>query len=142
MEQHHPTPLLPHREKVSALLFPHPVYTPHRISKRSIRPLPNSLYPGYKSGLRTPVQCWISLELARCSNRVFHSNKLYFPLVLPHVWKFFSNACMDHNINSHHFSARPSTLFPGRSAPSEFPGYLVHPSCTLLAKCKCTHGPL
>ena len=40
------------------------------------------LYPGYKSGLRTPVQRQFSLELARCSNSVSHSNELYFPLIL------------------------------------------------------------
>ena len=56
------------------------------------------LYPGYNSGLRIPVQhCWFSLELAHCSNSISHSNKLYFPLILSHVWKFFSNPCPDHN---------------------------------------------
>ena len=39
------------------------------------------LYPGYKSGLRTSVQHWLSLELARCSNSVSHSNILHFPLM-------------------------------------------------------------
>ena len=38
-----------------------------------------SSYPGYKNGLRTRVQRWLSLELACCSNSVSHSNKLYFP---------------------------------------------------------------
>ena len=52
---------------------------------------------GYKSGLRTPVQHRFSLELAHCSNSVSHSNKLYFPLILSHVWKFFSNPHPDHN---------------------------------------------
>ena len=32
---------------------PHPVYVPHAISKWPTRPLSHSLYPGYKSGLRT-----------------------------------------------------------------------------------------
>ena len=54
---------------------PYPVYMPHPISKWPTRPLSHSLYPGYKSGLRTPVQRWFSLELARCSNSVSHSNK-------------------------------------------------------------------
>ena len=49
------SPLLPHREKVFALLFPHPVYMPHLISKWPTRLWSHSLYPGYKSGLRTPV---------------------------------------------------------------------------------------
>ena len=98
MEQYNLSPLLPHREKVFALLFPHPVYMPHPISKWPTRPLSHSLYPGYKSGLRTPVQRWFSLELARCSNSISHSNNLYFPLILSHVWKFFSNPCLDHNI--------------------------------------------
>ena len=38
-----------------------------------------------KSGLKTPIQCQFSLELARCSNSISHSNKLYFPLILSHV---------------------------------------------------------
>jgi len=42
-------------------------------------------------------QIKILLELAHCSNSVSHSNKLYFPLILSHVWKFFSNLCMDHD---------------------------------------------
>ena len=60
-------------------------------------PQSHSLYPGYKSGLRTPVQCWISLEMACCSNNISHSNKLYFPLILSHVWKFFSNPRLYHD---------------------------------------------
>ena len=59
------------------------------------------LYPGYRSGLRTPVQRWFSLELARCSNSVSHSNKLYFPLILSYVWKFFSHPHIDHDKNYH-----------------------------------------
>ena len=43
------------------------------------------LVPWVKSGLKTPVQCWFSLELVHCSNSVSHSNKLYFPLILSHV---------------------------------------------------------
>ena len=70
---------------------------PHPISKWPTRPRSHSLYPGYKSGLRTPVQCWFSLALARCSNSISHSNKLYSPLLLPHIWKFFSNPCPDHD---------------------------------------------
>ena len=77
---------------------PYPVYMPHPISKWPTRPLSHSLYPGYKSGLRTPVQRQFSLELAYCSNSVSPSNNLYFPLILSHVWKFFSNPCPDHNI--------------------------------------------
>ena len=62
------------------------------------RPLSHSLYPGYKSGLRTLVQCWFSLEGARCSNSIFHSNKFNFPFIPSHIWKFFSNPHADHNI--------------------------------------------
>ena len=69
---------------------PHRVYAPHPISKWPTRPLSHSLYPGYKSAVRTPVQRRFSLELAHCSNSVSHSNKLYFPLIMSHVWKFFS----------------------------------------------------
>ena len=76
---------------------PHPIYVPHPISKWPARPLSHSLYPGYKSGLRTPVQRWFSLELACCSNGISHSNKLYFSLIMSHVWKFFSNLRPDHN---------------------------------------------
>ena len=78
------------REKVFALLFPHPVYVPHPISKWPERPLSYSLSLGYKSGPRTPVQGRFSLELACCSNSVSYSNKLHFPLILSHIWKFFS----------------------------------------------------
>ena len=84
---------------------PHPVYMPHPIRKWLARPLSHSLYPGYKSGLRTPVRCWFSLELACCSNNISQSNIMYFPLSLSHVWKFFSNPCTDHdrqeNVRSH-----------------------------------------
>ena len=76
---------------------PYPVYVPHSISKWHARPLFHSLYPGYNSGLEYSVQCQFSLELARCSNSISHSNKLYFPLILSHVWKFFSNLCPDHD---------------------------------------------
>ena len=88
---------------VTSFHFPQPGYMPHPISKWPARPRSHSLYPGYKSGLRTPVQCRLSLELARWSNSVSHSNKLYFPLILSHVWKFFSNPRLDHNTVEHHF---------------------------------------
>ena len=52
-KQYNLSPLLWHGEKVFALLFPHPVYLPHPISKWPARPLSQSLYPGYKSGRRT-----------------------------------------------------------------------------------------
>ena len=71
------SPLLPPREKVLALFFPQPVYVPHPVSKWPARPLSLSLYPGYKCGLRTPVQCRFCLELARCSNSISSSNKLF-----------------------------------------------------------------
>ena len=61
------------------------------------RPLCHSLYPGYKSGLRTPVQRRFCLELARCSDSVSHSNKLHLPLTLSLVWKCFSNLHPDQN---------------------------------------------
>ena len=77
---------------------PQPVYVPHPISKWPTRPLSHSLYPDYTSGLRTPVQRQFSLELAPCSNSVSHSNKLYFLLILSHVWKFFANPFTDYNI--------------------------------------------
>ena len=48
---------------------------PHPISKWPARPLSHSLHPGYKSGLRVPVQCRFSLELVHCSNSIPHSNK-------------------------------------------------------------------
>ena len=57
----------------------------------------HALHPGYKSELRTAVQGRFSLELAHCSNSISHSNKLYFPLILSNVWKFFSNPLMDHD---------------------------------------------
>ena len=91
---HHPT----HREKVFALLFPthciHASYNQQMILKTPIL----LLCPGSKDGLRTPVQRWLSPELAGCSNSISHFNKLYFPLILSRVWKFFSNPHMDHDI--------------------------------------------
>ena len=95
-EQYNLSPLLPHRERVFALLSPPPPPSPsiHASSNQQMtckRPLFHSLYLGYKSGLRTPVQRWFFLERARFSNRVSHSNKLYFPPILSHVWTFFSN---------------------------------------------------
>jgi len=90
---------------------PHPVYMPHPISKWPARPLSHSWYPGYKSGLRTPVQCRFSPELACCSNSISHSNKLYFPLILSHVWKFFSNPCMDHNTIHAFHKKQPGQLW-------------------------------
>ena len=80
---------------------PYPVYMPHPISKWPTRSLSHSLYPGYKSGPRTPVQHWFSFELAHCSNSVSHSNKLYFPLFRSHDWKLFSNLRPDHNSTDH-----------------------------------------
>ena len=76
---------------------PYRVYMLHPTSKWPTRPLSHSLYPGYKSGLRAPLQRQFSLELARCSNSISHSNKLYFPLILSHVWKFFSNPHLYHD---------------------------------------------
>ena len=38
------------------------------------------------------AQLWNGLAFpwaSHCSNSVFHSNKLYSPLILPNVWKFF-----------------------------------------------------
>ena len=40
---------------------------PHPISKWPTRSLSHSLYPGYKSVLRTPIQHWFFLDLAHCS---------------------------------------------------------------------------
>ena len=76
---------------------PHPVYVPHLISKWTVRTLSCFLYPGYKNGPRSPVQHLLSLEPACCSNSISQCNKFYFPLILSHIWKFFSNPCMDHD---------------------------------------------
>ena len=84
---------------------PHRVCMPHPISKWPARPLSHSLYPGYESGLRTPVQRQFSPELAHWSNSVSRSNKLNFPLILSHVWKLFSNLCPDHDIQHHSSNA-------------------------------------
>ena len=70
----------------------------HPISKLPTRHLSCSLYPGYKNGLKTLVQRQFSLELAHCSKSISHSNKIYSPLILPHVWKFFSNPHLVHDI--------------------------------------------
>ena len=87
----------------------HPVYMPHPISKWPTRPLSHSLYPEYKCGWKTPAQCGFSLELACCSNRVSQSNKLYFPLILSHVWKFFSNPSANHNYPFSVYLGHPQT---------------------------------
>ena len=79
-----------YREKVFALLFPTQYICLIQSSKCPEKPLSHSWYPGYKNRLRARVQCRLSLELARCSDRVSHVNTLYFPLILSHVWKFFS----------------------------------------------------
>ena len=47
------------------------------------------------SGIRTPGQHLFSFELSCSSNSIPHSNKLYFPLILSQVWKFFSNTTPD-----------------------------------------------
>ena len=55
-----------------------PPRTPASLNQQTTCRTPSRLlYPGYKNGLRTHVQCWFSLELAHCSNRVSHSNTLY-----------------------------------------------------------------
>ena len=56
----------------------------------------HSLYPGYKSGLRIPAQRPFSLELPTVLT-VSPSLINYFPLILSHVWTFFSNLCLDHD---------------------------------------------
>ena len=86
-----------YREKVFALLFPTQYICIIQSSNCPEKPLSHSWYPGYKNRLRARVQCRLSLELARCSDRVSHVNTLYFPLILSHVWKFFSNPCLDHD---------------------------------------------
>ena len=86
-----------YREKVFALLFPAQYICLIQSSKCPEKPLSHSLHPGYKNRLRTCVQCRLCLELARCSNSVSHSKTLYFPLILSHVWKFFSNPRTDHD---------------------------------------------
>ena len=63
-------------------------------------------------------QIKILLELAHCSNSISHSNKLYFPLILSHVWKFFSNLCLDHD--------NPAYLIYMQSTSREMPGWMKH----------------
>ena len=76
-----------------------PLSIPASSNQQMARQTPScSLYYGCKSGLRTPVQRRFSLELARCSNSISHSNKLYLSFVLSHIWKFFSNPCADHDV--------------------------------------------
>ena len=86
-EQYKWFPLLPHKEKVFFLLFPHPVYVPHPFSNHPQDPYPPPCTLAM-SGLRTPVQHLFSLELACSSNSIPHSNKLYFSLI--------SNTSPDH----------------------------------------------
>ena len=137
MKQYKLSPLWPHREKEFALIFRHPVYSPHPISKWPTRPPSHPLYPGYKSELRTPVHHWFSLELACSSNSISHSNKLYLPLILSHVWKFFSNPCPDH---ARHDSLQLHGLYSpwnsrgqnaGVGSPFPSPGDLPNPGIKL-----------
>ena len=86
-----------YREKVFALLFPTQYICLIQPSKCPEKPLSHSLYPGYKNRLTARVQCRLSLELACCSDSVSHSNTLYLPLIVSHVWKFFSNPRTDHD---------------------------------------------
>ena len=65
---------------------------------------PNATLPvgilswGYKNWLLGLKRGRLSFELAHRSSSISHSNKLYFPLVLLHVWKFFSSPCTDYTI--------------------------------------------
>jgi len=104
MEQCNLSPLLPHREKDLPYSSPTQYTCLIQSANDPQDPLSHSLYPGYKSGLRTPIHRWFSLELAPCSNSVSHSNKLS-SLILPHVWNFFSNLLIDHYTSSFHIMA-------------------------------------
>ena len=79
--QYNLSPLLPHGEKVFATQYTCLIQS----TKDPQDPYPSPCTLGKKSGLRTAVQCPFSLELAHCSNSVFHSNKLYFPFIVSHV---------------------------------------------------------
>ena len=59
-----------------------------------------SLSWDYKNWLLIHERSQLFLEPACCSNNVSCFNKLYTSLILPHVWRFFSNLCADHD-NSH-----------------------------------------
>ena len=97
-------------------------------SQRGARKTPShSLCPGYKSGLRTPVQRRFSLQLAHCSNSVSHSNKLYFPLILFQVWKFSSKPRPDHDRT--------------QTAGSSGAGGGAGDSCPQFPSCRATHCP-
>ena len=71
-------------------------------------------------------RCQLSLEPARCSNSISHSNKLYSPLILPHVWKLFSSPCTDHDtthfelIFLHEVGVHPPTLTTTFNRSSSF----------------------
>ena len=107
-EQYNLSPLLPHTWR-RYLPYSYSTSIHASSSQQMTRKTPShSLYPGYKSGLRTPIQRRFSLELACCSNSVSHSNKLYFPFILSHVWKFFSNPHTDHDKNVSLFPPRGS----------------------------------
>ena len=104
------SPPTPQGEDVCPTLPPPSIHASSNQQMTCKTPIP-LLYPGYKSGLRTPVQRRLSLELARCSNSVSHSNKLYFPLILSHVWKSFPNSCLDQD----RYHAGPAAV------PSNYP---------------------
>ena len=97
MEQCSQSPRLPRRERVSALLSPHPVHARHPISKRPAGPHPTPRTLGVEvdrgpllnggSPLRGLIILSVSPTLIN-----------YFPLILLHVWKFFSNPHPDHDI--------------------------------------------
>ena len=50
-----------------------------------------------KNWLLTNRRGQLSIGPAYCFISVSHSNKLYSPLLLPHIWKFFPNPCPDHD---------------------------------------------
>ena len=76
-EQYNLSPLLPHREKIFALLSPSPPSICTSSNQQMTCKTPIPLLVGPLVGpCGTPDQCRFSLELAHCSNRVSHSNKL------------------------------------------------------------------
>ena len=94
------------QEYWSGLLFPSPGDLPNQGSNPGL--LHFRLFLSYLSHLGSPSlswsyknwlpaweRSWLSLEQA-CNS---HSNKLYSPLLLPRVWKFFPNPRTDHNNN-------------------------------------------
>ena len=90
----------PRQEHWSGLPFPSLMYEKCKVKVKSlslVRLLATPRTAAYQAPLSmgfSRQEYWSDMPLP---SPVSHSNNLYFPLILSHVWKFFSNPCPDHD---------------------------------------------